>query len=1136
MYHALKDIEAYRELEQSLKAEIGTFALSGCIASQKTALCMELGRQYSWKLHVCTDEKEAADCYGDYRSFTDRVYLYPARDLLFYSSDVQGSYITRERISALRHLIEDESGILVTTIDGLMDKISPEEQLKKEMLKLREGMIIDTSNLGKILVRLGYERVAQVELCGQFAVRGGIMDIYPVTAEEPLRIEFFDDEIDTLRSFDIESQRSIERLSEAEIYPAAEPGISAVTAGTNEELGISAVGAGTGTLQQAAGVSLLSYFDKTSSLLIMEEPQRLSARAETMELEFRESMKIRLEKGLSEGGAEADLIFSKEQVFALLSDRRVLMLTGLDEPLREFGVKKSFRIMANAVGSYRENFDLLIAELKRYQKDGYRVSILTPSHTRIPRLAESLREYGLKAFVPDEGEAHALKPGEIEVIYGTLRRGFSYPESKYVLLTEGDMFGLNLARRRKKKKQRYEGRKIAGLNELSVGDYVVHESHGIGIYKGLEHIERDGSGKDYIKIEYADGGNLYLPATKLELVQKYAGSEAKKPKLNKLNGTEWQKTRQRVTKSVKNIAKELVELYAKRSREAGFRYEPDTVWQKEFEELFQHEETDDQLHAIEAVKSDMESGKIMDRLICGDVGFGKTEIAVRAAFKAVQEGRQVVYLVPTTILAQQHYNTFVSRMQKFPVKIEMMSRFRTSAENKKVAEGLKKGTVDIVIGTHRVLSADIGFKNLGLLIIDEEQRFGVAHKEKIKQLKSNIDVLTLTATPIPRTLHMSLSGIRDLSVLEEPPVDRLPIQTYVMEYNEELVREAVMREIGRGGQVYYVYNRVKDIEEKTQRLQMLLPGAHIEFAHGQMNERELEDIMMRFVSGTIDMLVSTTIIETGLDIPNANTLIIDGAERMGLSQLYQLRGRVGRSNRTAYAFLMYRKNKMLSEEAEKRLKAIREFTELGSGIKIAMRDLEIRGAGNVLGAEQHGQMEAVGYDLYCKLLNMAVRALKGETEPEEAVETSIECDMDAFIPADYIPNESQKLDIYKKISDIETEDDAMDIEDELTDRFGDLPQEVQNLIAAAKLKAFAHKAFVTELVIKKDGFTMEMYPKADVRSEAIPELIVAEHGKLKFLRGQKPRFVYADKEPHADCTAMMRKAETLVTALAPQSR
>lgn len=1140
MYNALKDIREYNELEQALREKPGPFALSGCIASQKAALCAQLGKSYGWKLHVCTDEKEAADCYGDYRSFTDQVYLYPARDLLFYDSDVQGSYITRERVSALRHLIEDETGILVTTIDGLMDKISSEEQLSRERLKLSEGMIVSTANLSKILVRLGYERVPQVELCGQFAVRGGIMDIYPVTAEDPLRIEFFDDEIDTLRSFDIESQRSIERMEAAEIYPAVEPG-SLCTAdaeagdclpeaeGAEEKAGV-AERMRTGA--RSGGVSLLSYFNE-NSLLIFEEPQRLAARAETVELEFRESMKMRLEKGISGGGAEADLIFSKEEVFAALSGRRVLMLTGLDEPLAEFGVKRHFSIRVNAVGNYRESFDLLISELQRFQREGYRVSILTPSHTRIPRLAESLREYGLKAFAPDDDQENVLRPGEIEVVYGTLRRGFSYPESYYALLTESDMFGTNLARRRKKKKkQQYEGRKIAGLNELAVGDYVVHESHGIGIYRGLEHIERDGSGRDYIKIEYADGGNLYLPATKLELVQKYAGSEAKKPKLNKLNGTEWQKTRQRVTRSVKNIAKELVELYAKRSRDQGFRYEPDTVWQREFEEMFQHEETEDQLHAIEAVKSDMESTKIMDRLVCGDVGFGKTEIAVRAAFKAVQEGRQVVYLVPTTILAQQHYNTFVSRMQKFPVKVEMMSRFRTPAENKKVAEGLKKGTVDIVIGTHRVLSDDVSFKNLGLLIIDEEQRFGVAHKEKIKQLKSNIDVLTLTATPIPRTLHMSLAGIRDLSILEEPPVDRLPIQTYVMEYNEELVREAVMREIGRGGQVYYVYNRVKDIEEKTARLQQLIPGAHIEFAHGQMNERELEDIMMRFVNGTIDMLVSTTIIETGLDIPNANTLIIDGAERMGLSQLYQIRGRVGRSNRTAYAFLMYRKNKILSEEAEKRLKAIREFTELGSGIKIAMRDLEIRGAGNVLGAEQHGQMEAVGYDLYCKLLNMAVRALKGETEAEETFETTLECDLDAYIPETYIPNESQKLDIYKKISEIETEDDALDIEDELTDRFGDLPQEVLNLIAAAKLRALAHKAFVTELIVRKDGFSMEMYPKANVRSEAIPELIVAERGRLKFLRGPKPKFTYTDRTPHADCRFMLSKAGEIVKSLA----
>ena len=1103
MYDALKELDTYQELSDRLSQEAGPFALSGCMDSQKVCLCKKLGEAYGWKLHVCADEKTAADCYGDYRALSENAFLYPARDLLFYTSDVHGSYITRERMSALRHLIEDKEGVLITTIDGLMDKISSEEQVKRESLRLFEGMIVDTAALGKILVKLGYERVAQVEFCGQFAIRGGILDIYPVTAENPVRAEFFDDEVDTLRSFDIESQRSIDRLSEAEIYPASENG-------------------------RSGEVSLLSYFGK-NTLLFLEEPKRLLERAEAVEEEFRESMSQRLEKGLP--AEEADVLFSAEEVFAAISGHRTLMLTGLDEALEGFEIRERFQIRVSAVSVYRENFSLLIDDLKRFQKDKYRVSILTPSRTRLSRLAESLREYGLKAYCPDEGSAESLKPGEIEVVYGSLHRGFSYPDLRYALLTESDMFGGMAVRRKRKKKKQYEGQHISGLSELSVGDYVVHESHGIGIYRGLEHIERDGVGKDYIRIEYADNGNLYLPATKFELVQKFAGSEAKKPKLNRLSGAEWQKTRQRVSKSVQNIARELVELYARRSREAGFRYGPDTVWQREFEELFQHEETEDQLHAIEAVKADMESGKIMDRLICGDVGFGKTEIAVRAAFKAVQEGRQVVYLVPTTILAQQHYNTFLGRMQKYPVRIEMMSRFRTPAENKKTAEGLKAGTVDIVIGTHRVLSDDVRFHNLGLLIIDEEQRFGVAHKEKIKQLKTNIDVMTLTATPIPRTLHMSLAGIRDLSVLEEPPVDRLPIQTYVMEYNEELVREAVMREVQRGGQVYYVYNRVKDIEEKMDRLRTLLPGVEIGFAHGQMSERELEDIMMRFVSGELSMLVSTTIIETGLDIPNANTLIIDGAERMGLSQLYQIRGRVGRSNRTAYAFLMYRKNKLLSEEAEKRLRAIREFTELGAGIRIAMRDLEIRGAGNVLGAEQHGQMEAVGYDLYCKLLNTAVRALKGETEETEDFATSVECEEDAFIPDRYIPNESQKLDLYKRISGIETEEDRLDVEDELTDRFGDIPRETENLLRIAGLRALAHRAYVTELSVKKNGFSMEMYPRAKVNSSVIPEMIEEAHGKLRFLRGQTPKFLYQETKPHADCRPMLERVEQMLKRL-----
>ena len=575
-----------------------------------------------------------------------------------------------------------------------------------------------------------------------------------------------------------------------------------------------------------------------------------------------------------------------------------------------------------------------------------------------------------------------------------------------------------------------------------------------------------------------------------------------------------------------------MELYAARQDQEGFQYGPDTVWQREFEEIFPYEETEDQLDAIDAVKRDMESRKIMDRLICGDVGYGKTEIALRAAFKAIQEGKQVVYLVPTTILAQQHYNTFVQRMKDFPVRVDMMSRFRTPAEQKKTLEDLKKGLVDVLIGTHRVLSKDVEFKSLGLLIIDEEQRFGVAHKEKIKQLKENVDVITLTATPIPRTLHMSLIGIRDMSVLEEPPVDRLPIQTYVMEYNDEMVREAISREVARGGQVYYVYNRVNNIEEIAGHVAALVPDASVTFAHGQMREHELERIMLDFVNGEIDVLVSTTIIETGLNIPNANTIIIHDADRLGLSQLYQIRGRVGRSNRTAYAFLMYRRDKLLREEAEKRLQAIREFTELGSGIKIAMRDLEIRGAGNILGAEQHGHMEAVGYDLYCKLLNEAVLALKGETDESQEFETSVDCDIDAYIPPSYIKNEYQKLDIYKRISAIESEEEYMDMQDELIDRFGELPAPVENLLLIASVKALAHSAGVTEVTINRQEARITMFRQARIDVTGIPELISRYRGDLKLRPGDAPEFMYLDqRNKNKDCQRMIEKTQEILRGL-----
>ena len=686
-----------------------------------------------------------------------------------------------------------------------------------------------------------------------------------------------------------------------------------------------------------------------------------------------------------------------------------------------------------------------------------------------------------------------------------------------------DIFKERKAKKPKKKSQ-YSGQKINSLSEISVGDYVVHEKYGLGIYRGMEKIESDGITKDYINIEYKDASNLFVPASQLELIQKYSNLSARKPKLNKLGGTEWEKTKSRVRSQVQIAAQDLVKLYAERQAKEGYAYGKDTVWQKEFEELFPYEETEDQLSAIEDTKRDMESHRIMDRLICGDVGYGKTEVAIRAAFKAVMDSKQVVYLVPTTILAQQHYNSFKERMEHYPVEIAMLSRFCTPKEQKRIFDGLKNGTIDIVIGTHKVLSKNIKYKNLGLLIIDEEQRFGVKQKEKIKQLKKDVDVLALSATPIPRTLHMSLAGIRDMSVLEVPPVDRRAIQTYVMEYNEELVREAIERELGRGGQVYYVYNRVNNIDEVAAGLQRLLPNATVEYAHGQMGERQLETIMSGFINKEIDVLVSTTIIETGLDIPNVNTMIIQDAQLFGLSQLYQLRGRVGRSNRTAYAFLMYRRNSILKEEAEKRLKAIREFTDLGSGFKIAMRDLEIRGAGNLLGAEQSGHMESVGYDLYCKMLNEAVLTMKGEQQEVDTFTTSIDLSIDAYIPETYIKSESEKLSWYKRIATIETQEESEDMIEEMTDRYGDTPAPLIRLMDVALLREEAHQAWLLSIEQKGSKILFTMNPRAKVRVEEIDGFLKQYRNKMKIKPEANPVFVFESTGiPKKDLLAKVRE-------------
>lgn len=1182
----LVDLAEYTDMKQDLDQGKGPVQVSGVTDSQKVHVMHELSKDNPWRLVVTYDDTRAKEIFDDFSYFEPNTWLYPARDLLFYSSDIHGNLLTRQRMQVFKHLLEDEGGVVVTTVDGLMDHLLPLSRIKESCLNIMVGQTLDMEEIKHLLTGMGYERMGQVDGMGQFSVRGGILDVFPLTEEVPVRIELWGDEVDSIRSFDAESQRSIQQMDEVTIYPATEliltkkdieEGILCLEADEKKQEKAfrdqkkpeeaqrirRAVGELVESLKEGFDVQTLDayirYFcrDTVSFLdymkevgdrvtlvssgaagkasekkqasglaLILDEPQRMKEKAETVETEFRESMSHRLEQGYILPG-QADLLFSSKTVLAECHTSHSIFMTGLDQRLPGMTPKAKYSLTGKNLNSYQNSFELLIKDLTRWKKDGYRVILLSASRTRASRLAGDLREYDLRAFCPED-PGQPVAPGEIMVTYGKLHKGFEYPLIKFVVITEGDMFGVE-KRKKKRKKYNYAGKKISSFSELSVGDYVVHESHGLGIYKGIEKIEQDHVIKDYIKVEYGDGGNLYLPATRLDGIQKYAGADAKVPKLNKLGGTEWTKTKTKVRTAVREIARELVELYAARQDAEGFQYGPDTVWQKEFEEMFPYDETDDQLTAIDDTKRDMESKKIMDRLICGDVGYGKTEIALRAAFKAVQEEKQVVYLVPTTILAQQIYNTFVQRMKDFPVRVDMMSRFRTPGEMKKTVEGLKKGYVDIIVGTHRVLSKDVQFKNLGLLIVDEEQRFGVTHKEKIKQMKQNVDVLTLTATPIPRTLHMSLIGIRDMSVLEEPPVDRVPIQTYVMEYNDEMIREAIHRELGRGGQVYYVYNRVNNIDEVANHVASLVPDANVAFAHGQMNEHQLEKIMLDFINGDIDVLVSTTIIETGLDIPNANTMIIQDADRLGLSQLYQIRGRIGRSNRTSFAFLMYKRDKMLKEDAEKRLQAIREFTELGSGIKIAMRDLEIRGAGNILGAEQHGHMEAVGYDLYCKMLNEAVIALKGGQEEEETFETVVDCDIDAFIPDGYIKNEYLKLDVYKRISAIETDDEYMDMQDELIDRFGDIPKSVDNLLRVAELKAMAHRAYVTEVDINTQEIRIELYPKAKLDVTGIPALIAGYKTALRFAQGEKPVLFYQDKgKKHKDCEPMMEKAKELL--------
>lgn len=1146
----LSDFQSIRDVLKRKKNK-GIIALSGCVDAQKLHLMRALSADSKITLIVTYDDIKARELYEEYLFYDSGACFFPAKDLIFFQADIHGNELTRERVSTLRRLYEGDKVTIVTTYAALMNPVAVRAR-EESCIELPTGIEINTKKLSRDLVSLGYEKLPQVEGPGQFSVRGDIIDIFDLTEENPYRIELWGDNIESIRSFDVLTQRSMENLEEVCIYPATEfilsddelrAGIERICAEgekqekklrdsfkTEEAHRLSKI---IGTLKEEAlelGLkvnleSYIKYFYEDNenaeimslpqwiseitgkkAFIFLEEPARLKEQAEAVRYEFTESYKHRLEMGYCLPG-QLDLLYSGEEIAACISGCNAIAMSTLAPGMGYFEADYKYDIGARNIASYNGSFEALSKDLEGYRKKKYSVLLLSPSRTRAKRLAEEIRNMDIPAAY-SEDENREIAEGEVLVSYGRISKGFEYPLIKFVVLAETDIFG---AERRKKRRRKVnlQGTKISSLEDLKPGDYVVHEVYGLGIYKGIEKVESDHIVRDYIRLEYKDGGVLYVLATELDEIQKYASADAEKvPKINKLGTKEWERTKSKVRSAVDEIAQDLVELYAKRQQTEGFMYGKDTVWQQEFEEMFPYEETEDQKAAIADTKADMESRRIMDRLICGDVGFGKTEIAIRAAFKAVQENKQVAYLVPTTILAQQHYNTFVQRMKDFPVRVELLSRFRTASEIKKVVEDLRKGQVDIVIGTHRLLSKDVTYKDLGLLIIDEEQRFGVSHKEKIKKLRENIDVLTLSATPIPRTLHMSLVGIRDMSLLTEAPNDRLPIQTFVCEHNDELVREAITRELARGGQVYYVFNRVNQIAEVAAKIQDMVPDANVAYAHGQMNERELEDIMYDFVNGEIDVLVSTTIIETGMDISNVNTLIIQDSDRFGLSQLYQLRGRVGRSNRVAYAFLMYSRNKILTEVAEKRLEAIREFTDLGSGFKIAMRDLEIRGAGNLLGKTQHGHMEAVGYELYCKMLNEAVSKMKGITI-DESFNTVINIGVSAYIPQEYIFNEEQKLDMYKRIAGIESEKELGEIKDELIDRFGSLPAPADNLLRISLMRADAHKLYITE-VRNADGVISFIFkPDAKLDAAKVPDVMLKVGKNLKFNHYGKPAFLYS---------------------------
>ncbi|MBQ7039753.1 MAG: transcription-repair coupling factor [Clostridia bacterium] len=1050
----LREQEAYTAILSSIKKNKFPVKITGTAESQKLhlaySLCKEFGKSM---VYVVPDALTARITLEDLKFFAgeDKCDLFPKKEQIFYQIEAKSSGNSAKRISVLNKLMKNEGEcFIVTTIDAFCQKIVSKVAFENRSISVKTGQLYSLEELEKKFVIMGYKREFTVEAPGQFAVRGGILDVFPQNAALPYRVEFFDEEIDTIRVFDPDSQLSVESIKSIEITPA------------NEEFSDS--------------TSTLADFCE-NCFFFLEEPHHLHASYEKCISDLTDSIaaaKERLQITDKEQMAVSYYMEAYSTALKKTYKKGCIALSNLSLAAKEFSPKDILSINTKSAASYNGNLDFLIEDITYYISQKYRIILPCGGESKAKHLQTELTSKGLPSvYLPDLSKMP--ERGMVTLVPGTVQRGFEYPLSSSVMLSDKVFAGES----RKKTALRKKSSSLRNISDIKEGDYVVHQSHGIGVYAGIERITVDGITKDYLKVKYQGTDALFVPVNQLNLINKYVGS-TERIHINKLGGTEWNRTKSKAKSAVAAIAKELVELYAKRENVKGYSFSEDTPWQKEFEETFLYEETSDQLSAISDTKKDMESIKPMDRLICGDVGYGKTEVALRAAFKAIMDNKQVAYLAPTTLLVKQHYENFLQRMKNYPLKVEMLSRFRTKKQQEETVKRLKAGTCDMVIGTHRLLQDDIGFKDLGLLIVDEEQRFGVTHKEKIKTLKNNVDVLTLTATPIPRTLKMAMSGLRDMSVLNEPPQDRHPVQTYVLEYNPEVISSAIRREISRGGQVYYLYNRVETIDSFAAKIKDLVPEAKIAVAHGRMSQIQMENIMMKVIDGEVDVLICTTIIETGLDIPNVNTIIVDNADRFGLAQLHQIRGRVGRSSRMAYAYFTIMKDKVLDSVAEKRLKAIKEFTEFGAGFKLAMRDLEIRGAGNLLGQKQHGHIEQIGYELYCRLLEAAVRQLKNNEEIVEEMPITLDLQQDSYIPESYISDPDARIDVYKTISMIETESEADTVISELIDRFGEPPKVMESLIDAVLIRNLAKELGVTDVIQTKTELNLTLSAQSPI--------------------------------------------------------